>query len=125
MVSTVLPHGVILPEIGSEDFAFRRLFEPVLNQRFMLAFSLQRPTTLAMRELARRVRIELTKAIADGRWWGAWTSRRFGARPMARGNSRTLRLKRLLDRSGIERQQHRCSRKSKSIGDRYRSKSTP
>ena len=42
---TVLPHGVILPEIGNEDFAFRRLVEPVLSQRFMLADSLQRPTT--------------------------------------------------------------------------------
>ena len=67
---TVLPHGVILPEIGNEDFAFRRLVEPVLSQRFMLAYSLQRPTTLAMRELARRVRVELTNAVADGRMVG-------------------------------------------------------
>jgi LysR family transcriptional regulator, nitrogen assimilation regulatory protein len=36
----------------------------------MLAFSLHRPTTLAMRELARRVRVELTKAVADGRMVG-------------------------------------------------------
>lgn len=67
---TVLPHGVILPEIGNDDFAFRRLVEPELSQRFMLAFSLQRPTTLAMRELARRVRVELAKAVADGRMVG-------------------------------------------------------
>lgn len=67
---TVLPHGVILPEIGNDDFGFRRLVEPELTQRFMLAFSLQRPTTVAMRELARRVRIELAKAVADGRMVG-------------------------------------------------------
>lgn len=36
----------------------------------MLAFSLHRPTTLAMRELARRVRVERTKAVADGRMVG-------------------------------------------------------
>jgi LysR family nitrogen assimilation transcriptional regulator len=70
---TVLPHGVILPEIGNDDFAFRRLVEPELSQRFMLAFSLQRPTTLAMRELARRVRVELAKAVADGRMVGRMT----------------------------------------------------
>lgn len=67
---TVLPHGVILPEISNQDFGFRRLVDPELTQRFMLAFSLQRPTTLAMRELARRVRIEISKAIADGRMVG-------------------------------------------------------
>ena len=64
---SVLPHGAIPRGIDNEEFAFRRLVEPALSQRFMLAFSLQRPTTLAMRELARRVRIELAKAVADGR----------------------------------------------------------
>jgi LysR family nitrogen assimilation transcriptional regulator len=67
---TVLPHGVILPDLGSTEFAFRRLVEPPLSQRFMLAFSLQRPTTLAMRELARCVHAEMAKAIADGRMVG-------------------------------------------------------
>ena len=65
---TVLPHGVILPEIGNEDFAFRRLVEPEIAQsKIHVGLFLQRPTTLAMRELARRVRVELTKAVADGR----------------------------------------------------------
>ena len=64
---SVLPHGAIPRGIDNDEFAFRRLVEPALSQRFMLAFSLQRPTTLAMRELARRVRIELAKAVADGR----------------------------------------------------------
>jgi LysR family nitrogen assimilation transcriptional regulator len=64
---SVLPHGAIPRGIDNDEFAFRRLVEPALSQRFMLAYSLQRPTTLAMRELARRVRIELAKAVADGR----------------------------------------------------------
>lgn len=67
---TVLPHGVILPHVDNDEFASRRLVEPALTQTFMLAFSLQRPTTLAMRELARRVRIEITKAVSDGRMVG-------------------------------------------------------
>lgn len=67
---TVLPHGVIVPEVGNKDFGFRRLVEPGLRQDFMLAFSLQRPTTLAMRELARNVRSELARAMADGRLVG-------------------------------------------------------
>ncbi|MER9469370.1 LysR substrate-binding domain-containing protein [Mesorhizobium sp. M0482] len=67
---TVLPHGVINFEVSNPEFSFRKLVEPNLTQRFMLAFSLQRPTTLAMRELARRVRIELRKAVEDGRMVG-------------------------------------------------------
>lgn len=67
---TVLPHGVILPETGSDEFAARRLVEPSLSQRIMLAFSFERPTTPAMRELARRVRIELAAAVASGRMVG-------------------------------------------------------
>jgi LysR family nitrogen assimilation transcriptional regulator len=76
---TVLPHGVILPEAGTRDFGFRRLVEPDLRQDFMMAFSLQRPTTLAMRELARHVRVELGRALADGRLVG------HGQQPAGRG----------------------------------------
>jgi hypothetical protein len=36
----------------------------------MLAFSTQKPTTLALRELARRVRVEVAKAVADRRMVG-------------------------------------------------------
>jgi LysR family nitrogen assimilation transcriptional regulator len=67
---TVLPYGVIHREAGTEGFDSRRLVEPSLSQRIMLAFSFQRPTTPAMRELARRVRIELAKAVASGRMSG-------------------------------------------------------
>jgi LysR family nitrogen assimilation transcriptional regulator len=67
---TVLPQGVIQTEAGNTDFGFRRIVEPDLRQDFMMAFSLQRPTTLAMRELARATRLELARALADGRLVG-------------------------------------------------------
>lgn len=67
---TVLPYGVIKPEIDGAGFGVRRLIEPRLRQDFMLAFSLQRPTTRAMRELARSIREETRRALADGRLSG-------------------------------------------------------
>lgn len=67
---TVLPHGVILPEAQNRDFGYRRLVEPSVKQDYMIAFSLQRPTTHAMRELAHRVRAEVNRALQDGRLVG-------------------------------------------------------
>ncbi|MGC4025212.1 MAG: LysR family transcriptional regulator [Mesorhizobium sp.] len=67
---TVLPHGVILPEAHRRDFGYRRMVEPAVHQDYMMAFSLQRPMTHAMRELARRVRAEMHRAIEDGRLVG-------------------------------------------------------
>lgn len=67
---TILPRGVILSEEGNTDFAARRLIDPDLRQDFMMAFSLQRPTTRAMRELAQLVRSELCRALDDGRLVG-------------------------------------------------------
>ncbi|CAI2933119.1 LysR family transcriptional regulator [Aminobacter niigataensis] len=67
---TVLPHGLILPEVGNRDFGFRRLVEPGLRQDFMIAFSLQTQTTRAMRELAKLVRTEVSLALNDGRLVG-------------------------------------------------------
>lgn len=67
---TVLPHGVIELEAGNRDFGYRRLVEPVVRQDYMMAFSLQRPTTHAMRELSRRVRAEINRALKDGRLVG-------------------------------------------------------
>lgn len=67
---TVLPYGVIKPDIDRAEFGVRRLVEPGLRQDFMLAFSLQRPTTRAMRELARSIREETRRALADGRLSG-------------------------------------------------------
>lgn len=67
---TVLPHGAIMPEDAVDNLGYRRLVSPDLRQDYMLAFSLHRPTTLAMRELARCIRIELARAMADGRLIG-------------------------------------------------------
>lgn len=75
---TILPHAVVFQNPGAEAFAFRRLVAPELSQRFMLAYSLQRPTTLAMRELARRVRTELARAVSEGRMVGRLSGARAG-----------------------------------------------
>lgn len=66
---TVLPHGAILPELNDPSFAVRRL-DPPVSQQMMLVYSLQRPTTNAMRALARAVRLEIQRALADGRMVG-------------------------------------------------------
>lgn len=68
---TILPQGVLLPEMFNSDVGYRRLVEPVVQQDYMMAFSLQRPTTHAMRELARRVRAEMYRALRDGRLVGS------------------------------------------------------
>jgi LysR family nitrogen assimilation transcriptional regulator len=67
---TVLPQGAILAELRDSAFAVRRLVEPDVTQSFLIAFSLQRPTTMAMRELARAVRHEVKVAIDEGRMAG-------------------------------------------------------
>jgi LysR family nitrogen assimilation transcriptional regulator len=67
---TVLPQGAILAEMRDSAFAVRRLVEPDVTQSFLIAFSLQRPTTMAMRELARALRHEVKVAIDEGRMAG-------------------------------------------------------
>lgn len=67
---SVLPHGVIESVPGQGELGYRRLVEPALRQDLMLAYSLHRPVTRAMGELARQVRAELTRALADGRLVG-------------------------------------------------------
>jgi LysR family nitrogen assimilation transcriptional regulator len=64
---SVLPHGAIQPEAANPAFGVRRLAAPDLTMEFMIAYSLQRPTTVAMRELARTVRAEVARAVAEGR----------------------------------------------------------
>lgn len=64
---SVLPHGAIQPEAANPEFGVRRLVAPDLTMEFMIAYSLQRPTTVAMRELARTVRTEVARAVAEGR----------------------------------------------------------
>jgi len=67
---TVLPHGAILKEVDDPDLVVRRLTAPEVTMQFMIAYSLQRPATLAMRELARFLRAEVQQALASGRMMG-------------------------------------------------------
>jgi LysR family transcriptional regulator, nitrogen assimilation regulatory protein len=70
VASTVLPHGTILKEAQDPNFVIRRLVDPDVTMQFMIAYSLQRPTTLAMRELVRILRMEVNHALAEGRMIG-------------------------------------------------------
>ncbi|WP_170182062.1 LysR substrate-binding domain-containing protein [Phreatobacter stygius] len=67
---TVLPHGTILKEVNDPDLVVRRVVDPDVTTQFMIAYSLQRPATLAMRELARILKAEIHEAIAAGRMIG-------------------------------------------------------
>ncbi|HKE44153.1 MAG TPA: LysR substrate-binding domain-containing protein [Steroidobacteraceae bacterium] len=67
---TILPYGSIYPDARDANFALRRIVEPDLTLTFSLAYSLQRPTTLAMRELARTIRNEAQRAIEAQRLFG-------------------------------------------------------
>ncbi|HKE93431.1 MAG TPA: LysR family transcriptional regulator [Povalibacter sp.] len=68
--STVLPHGAILKEADDPEFIVRRLVAPDVTMQFMIAYSLQRPTTLAMRELVRILRTEVSRALIERRMIG-------------------------------------------------------
>ena len=70
IASTVLPHGAMLKEVDDPELVVRRLTDPEVTMQFMIAYSLQRPATLAMRELARIVRAEVQLALASGTMMG-------------------------------------------------------
>ncbi|MBN8942902.1 MAG: LysR family transcriptional regulator [Rhizobiales bacterium] len=70
IASTVLPHGTILKEVHDPDLVVRRVVDPDVTTQFMIAYSLQRPATLAMRELARILKAEIHEAIVAGRMIG-------------------------------------------------------
>jgi LysR family transcriptional regulator, nitrogen assimilation regulatory protein len=70
IAATVLPHGAIQKEAEDSRFVIRRLVAPDVTAQFMIAYSLQRPVTLAMRELVRLLRMEVNQAVADGRMVG-------------------------------------------------------
>ena len=67
VAATVLPHGALLAEMGDSHFLVRRIVEPELTMSFMIAYSLQRPITQAVREVGRIVKSEVRRAIVDGR----------------------------------------------------------
>ena len=70
VAATVLPHGAALKEAEDARFIIRRVVDPDVTMQFMIAYSLQRPTTLAMRELVRMLRMEVNRAVAEGRMMG-------------------------------------------------------
>jgi LysR family nitrogen assimilation transcriptional regulator len=74
VASTILPHGAIVRHLLDPELVIRRVMDPELTMQFMIAYSLQRPTTLAMRELGRLVRTEVSQAIVDGRMVGQMES---------------------------------------------------
>jgi LysR family nitrogen assimilation transcriptional regulator len=70
VAATVLPHGAALKEAEDSRFIIRRVVDPDVTMQFMIAYSLQRPATLAMRELVRILRMEVNRAVAEGRLMG-------------------------------------------------------
>lgn len=71
---TVLPHGAIsavLQAVNADPkLVVRRVVDPDINLQFRIAYSLERPTTSVMRELARAIRAEVVRAIDEGRMAG-------------------------------------------------------
>lgn len=67
---TILPHGTILKEVTDPELIVRRVVAPDVTTKFMIAYSQRRPTTLAMRELARILRAQVIQAVAEGRMMG-------------------------------------------------------
>jgi LysR family transcriptional regulator, nitrogen assimilation regulatory protein len=59
IAATVLPSALVQKEAEDAAFLVRRIVEPDVTMQLMIAYSPQRPTTLAMRELVRTLRAEL------------------------------------------------------------------
>jgi len=57
IAATVLPHGSLLKEATDPTLIIRRLINPDVTMQLMIAYSPQRPLTLAMRELVRTLRL--------------------------------------------------------------------
>jgi LysR family nitrogen assimilation transcriptional regulator len=69
---TVLPYGTVISATMDPMIVVRRLVKPEVTMTFMIAYSVDRPVTPAMRELARTIRTEIHNSIVDGRVKG-WT----------------------------------------------------
>ena len=61
IAATVLPPALIQQEAADPTFVVRRIVDPDITMQLMIAYSPQRPTTLAMRELVRTLRVELAR----------------------------------------------------------------
>src|SRR5262249_8082351 len=64
---TILPKGALLSELQNPCFAARRLTNPDITMKLLLADSLNGPVTTAMLALARAVRAEVESALSEGR----------------------------------------------------------
>ena len=64
--ATMLPHGPPSSTRPILQLIVRRLVNPSLSLKFMIAYSTERPVTLAMRQLTKTLRAEIRKAIAEG-----------------------------------------------------------
>ena len=67
---TVLPQSSIMAENRDPEMSIQRLVNPTVTQSFMIAFSLNRPISAAMRELTRAIRAQVALAISEGRMTG-------------------------------------------------------
>jgi LysR family nitrogen assimilation transcriptional regulator len=56
IAATVLPPALVQQEAADSTFVVRRIVDPEITMQLMIAYSPQRPTTLAMRELVRTLR---------------------------------------------------------------------
>jgi LysR family nitrogen assimilation transcriptional regulator len=56
IATTVLPPALVQQEAADSTFVVRRIVDPDVTMQLMIAYSPQRPTTLAMRELVRTLR---------------------------------------------------------------------
>jgi LysR family transcriptional regulator, nitrogen assimilation regulatory protein len=56
IAATVLPAALVQQESADSTFVVRRIVDPDITMQLMIAYSPQRPTTLAMRELVRTLR---------------------------------------------------------------------
>jgi len=64
---TVLPHGATRAIGADAGVTVRRVVDPEISMQFRIAYSLERPTTVLMRTLARAIRAEVARAVGDGR----------------------------------------------------------
>ena len=62
IAATVLPPALLQKEAEDPTFVVRRIVDPNITMQLMIAYSPQRPTTLAMRELVRTLRSELARS---------------------------------------------------------------
>jgi LysR family nitrogen assimilation transcriptional regulator len=56
IAATVLPPALVQQQAADSTFVVRRIVDPGITMQLMIAYSPQRPTTLAMRELVRTLR---------------------------------------------------------------------